>query len=1014
MPSDSEAEEQGEAPELRLALGMRGGVSLAVWIGGACAEIDELRRGEASFWKRLVEACGYSGVAVDVLAGASAGGLNGVLFASAIRHGFAMNDLFQLWLDLASVEPLRRQEPPWLSLFDGDGAFLDKVYDELTAKMGPGAGKEGASTTEGQKQPVVPSFIDLQLTATHVEPVAIPATSPTDERLGRQRSAARFHFHKEDGVAGRDDFDGAGAPARLAVAARATSSFPGAFEAAVVRSSRPDHFGENPPTADAPGHRLVDCRGVFSDSRGKAASDQAVRADDFVVADGGIVDNIPLGRALDAVAAAPACGPTKRVLVYLHPTGPPPPVRPRSGGDGAEASDAEAAGAAGAAGAARRTIVAVAKGTLAAKVQGESIDGDLDQLERHNRAVRMAHLLRRRTLEGLKELENPGIRVELEALGGRRVTDEQWLGYAAQRPTADATRLHRLLDNPLHVLGEDPFPGAPDGDDGVWRAPLAYWDDSCRVALDGALATEFVSQLDTAREQPPSGGVWIGASGDAMFGAGLAALRRAVDLALEWVRAIPASAATSQAKPALYRLRAAVSVLERARRLGWVTFAAFDRPADGSELAGWCTRALSAVDQLLIVSSDEATRFLDGERSAYDTRADAALQTLVGAPPVTTVNPAIGDPTDLRTEILSRLVEQVDKVRESSTALSDDHPARLIDTVVRDWSGATKDKLAALEVLFLAEHLLGAPYGGEIAFFRMSAAAEAPVAAYFTRLRKASTRLDTVRRDGWTTSDTFLRPEVKLAGNELSNFGAFFDRRWRENDWMWGRLDAVSCLVDIVLSSATDAAGGNVSAEARDLAGCADGATLDDVRTALIHRRQVQVLNELKSQPGFPTPVDPATWTVGLETLNEPGSADIQRAVGDLVATASNVAHDVLPPSLRWLAGPVGRLGRGAAWRLTRPTGHLPDELTSPAEAEPGPVPSEHTTRSSSSRRIGLGVVLPVVAGTLVAAVAWAMAASRSSLIVGVVAGLLAGLSMVGALLLVAWRRPPGRSRSAA
>jgi hypothetical protein len=27
--------------ELRLALGMRGGVSLAVWIGGACAEIDD-------------------------------------------------------------------------------------------------------------------------------------------------------------------------------------------------------------------------------------------------------------------------------------------------------------------------------------------------------------------------------------------------------------------------------------------------------------------------------------------------------------------------------------------------------------------------------------------------------------------------------------------------------------------------------------------------------------------------------------------------------------------------------------------------------------------------------------------------------------------------------------------------------------------------------------------------------------------------------------------------------------
>jgi hypothetical protein len=32
--------------ELRLALGMRGGVSLAIWIGGACSEIDRVRRAD--------------------------------------------------------------------------------------------------------------------------------------------------------------------------------------------------------------------------------------------------------------------------------------------------------------------------------------------------------------------------------------------------------------------------------------------------------------------------------------------------------------------------------------------------------------------------------------------------------------------------------------------------------------------------------------------------------------------------------------------------------------------------------------------------------------------------------------------------------------------------------------------------------------------------------------------------------------------------------------------------------
>ena len=73
---------------------MRGGVSLAVWIGGACCEIDALRvmptdPGPANFWRPLAaRAPATSGVVVDVLAGASAGGLNGVLYAASQVYGF--------------------------------------------------------------------------------------------------------------------------------------------------------------------------------------------------------------------------------------------------------------------------------------------------------------------------------------------------------------------------------------------------------------------------------------------------------------------------------------------------------------------------------------------------------------------------------------------------------------------------------------------------------------------------------------------------------------------------------------------------------------------------------------------------------------------------------------------------------------------------------------------------------------------------------------------------------------
>ena len=52
-PADS-----GPRRQLRFALSMNGGVSLAVWIGGSVSEIDRVRHGDP-FWSDLLNACGY-------------------------------------------------------------------------------------------------------------------------------------------------------------------------------------------------------------------------------------------------------------------------------------------------------------------------------------------------------------------------------------------------------------------------------------------------------------------------------------------------------------------------------------------------------------------------------------------------------------------------------------------------------------------------------------------------------------------------------------------------------------------------------------------------------------------------------------------------------------------------------------------------------------------------------------------------------------------------------------------
>lgn len=906
----------GEERELRLALAMRGGVSLAVWIGGACAEIDELRRARSSsvapedrdpFWSDLTRACGYSRVSVDVLSGASAGGLNGVLFAAAIRHGFALRDLEPVWRELASLDDLRRTSEPWHSILDGDEAFLEAVHDKLASLVGDAPGGD-------PDQPV-----DLRLSATHVEPVAVATVSPTDERLVRFRSDAGFHFrHDPTGAAPRLDLeDDAAALWRLAVAARATASFPVAFEAAVVRSSRPGSFSDAPPAA-APG-RMVDCRGVFSDSAGSPRlRGPEPHPLDFAVADGGIIDNIPIGRALDAVAAAPADGPTRRVVAYLHPTGPPPPA--------AEATATASAGVASASvpGQPARGARAAVAGVVRAKVANESIDADLAQLEGFNASIRLGLLLRRATVERLPVVAGDGGAVV-------RPTASQWDAYVVQRSAADAARLRALLDDPVAVLGEDPFPHDPAGDD-VWRAPLARWPRWDRERLEVALSTVFADALAaTPGVDRPSG---------AVLRVGLSTLRRSIDLALEWCRHLPAAddaAATAigVAKRRLYDLRSSVGVLERARRLGWVTLAGHAGPPDGS-VDAWAAAAVGAVDGLLWVPAEaaEALARKDPSAAGYLVEVEARLDRLaeegfaVGSPPPEHVDARLPIAIEL-----DRLIDQLLELApaygpaESSETVPgglfpDDHPGALADRVLRWGWGPVGARLVVLEILSLAEHLAGSTPTVPVDFYRISAAAPTPLAEQFTALRERSEAIGAAEPDGWTGLADFLRPEVKLAGNELSNFAAFLDPRWRTNDWLWGRLDATSSLVRLLVDSArlvAEDGTATLPAPLCELAGLDADARADEVVRALTLRRQDQVATECGVAPDAR-----AGYTVGIEDLTHPGNRKIRGALVRSVGAAAKVLRTELPGRWRHAARPIGWIGRIVVWFRFRPRGGLP------------------------------------------------------------------------------------------
>lgn len=368
--------------ELRLALIFFGGVSLAVYMHGISKEIlklirassalhaiaDRAARFKASFndhvdpqdpefdteqvYFHLLREIGHKvelRVVVDIIAGASAGGINGTMLARALSHDLPMGALRDLWLDNADVTELldrkarARYWSKWfmtpvvwgllrmgvlgpvgdpearrkLSLFvrsrwfkpplDGQ-RMSELMYDAITAMGAP-------------KQPrasLLPSghHLDLFVTLTdyygYQQLIQIHDPPLIHER--EHRHILHFAYRRWPSGDVESDFALENAPA-LAFAARATSSFPGAF----------------PATQVAEIDRLLAERGVAWHGREafltgnfyrymRANIDPATAA--FI--DGSVLNNKPFREALLAIRGRPAYRQVDRRLVYIEPD----PVQP--------------------------------------------------------------------------------------------------------------------------------------------------------------------------------------------------------------------------------------------------------------------------------------------------------------------------------------------------------------------------------------------------------------------------------------------------------------------------------------------------------------------------------------------------------------------------------------------------------------------------------------------------------------------------------------------------------------
>lgn len=349
--------EAGQGPafdadqEVRLAVVMYGGVSLAIYMYGIAEEFLHLVRATApagrdsnggmpgplafpdpesteSVYRKLgrmlplhdgggdgTEGPVRTRFVVDIVSGTSAGGINGVCLAKALANGTTLAGLKNLWLTEGDIGVLVNDR---LSTFDSGPGKTQTPVPGLSPDFRPrsllnsnrmlirlAAALKAMDAPDPAHVPPLVDELDLWVTATDLGGLELPIqlwNTTTAER----RYANRYHF-RFSAQEGTHDFETED-NAFLAFASRCTSSFPFAFE-----PMRLQHLEELSGAEDL---------GAIREAWSRFYADYVRAHPGFVersFGDGGILDNKPFSYATDSLVARRASLPVDRKLIYVEP-----------------------------------------------------------------------------------------------------------------------------------------------------------------------------------------------------------------------------------------------------------------------------------------------------------------------------------------------------------------------------------------------------------------------------------------------------------------------------------------------------------------------------------------------------------------------------------------------------------------------------------------------------------------------------------------------------------------------
>ena len=412
--------------ELRLALVCYGGASLAVYMNGISMEILKLVRASKaiydphkapqdclekypgkdteSLYLELLQAVSGSvklRIIVDVISGASAGGINGIFLARALAHDLSLSPLRTMWLSLGDVTKLMDDDTlaaksskfylyPLIWLMKGRLERLSEGDQETQTKLSRfvrsrwfrppfsgrtmlnwmiDAGKNQRSPDNTGHDSLLPPGhkLDLFVTVTNFYGQSRELTLHDPARVRENQHGLILNFSYVQSTSGEQlsDLDDDNIPA-LGFAARATSSFPGAFPPVTLGQleEKLQDDGMNWPM-----------RSMFLKKNFPQQYEYRDSLYSMSFLDGGVTNNKPFKAAIRAIYDQPAHREVDRRIIYVDPVPENPNVSP-----GAISPSPPAF---------FRTILS----SLAEIPRREPIYGDLSDIERQNRLARRQDLV---------------------------------------------------------------------------------------------------------------------------------------------------------------------------------------------------------------------------------------------------------------------------------------------------------------------------------------------------------------------------------------------------------------------------------------------------------------------------------------------------------------------------------------------------------------------------------------------------------------------------------------------